>query len=455
MKTFLKVGISGVRGVVGESFTPQLAATFAQAFGSYVGQGPVVVGRDTRPSGYVIEHAVVAGLQSAGCKPILAGVVPIPTLLMLILEHGARGGVGITASHNPAQWNALKFVGPNGMFLNQNRAEELFDIYHQGDFRQVPETDIPSATPLRNATDGHFARVLSYVDSEAIRKCRFKVAVDCCNGVGAVHTRGFLERLGCEVVTCLDAPSGAFEREPEPLPENLGALRSLVQREHCAIGFAQDPDGDRLAIVDETGSPIGEDMTIAFAAQQVLEKHRKGPVAVNLATSRSIQRIAEQHGCPFQFTKIGEINVSETMVAIGAAVGGEGNGGVIIPDIHPCRDSYAGMAIVLELLAHSGKTVSSLCAEIPRYVMVKEKIQIRGEMAGDILRGLRRRYEDKSITLIDGVHVEMDSDTRFLVRLSNTEPVIRIVTEAPDIERAQALAADVRRDVETLAAGGT
>ncbi|MBU0678135.1 MAG: phosphoglucosamine mutase, partial [Verrucomicrobia bacterium] len=254
MKEALKVGVSGVRGVVGDSFSPQVAASFAQAFGTFVGQGPVVVGRDTRSTGLMVEYAVIAGLQSVGCKPVLAGIVPTPTLLVLTKHLGAFGGIAITASHNPSQWNALKFVDRNGLFLSEMRAEELFDIYHQQDFTMVEESAIARASFRKNPFTPHLRRIMDYIDADSIRTRRLKVAVDCCNGVGCGLSAPFLEeQFGCEVVTIHDDPTKAFEREPEPLPENLSKLAEVVIKEKCDIGFAQDPDGDRLAIVNEKG----------------------------------------------------------------------------------------------------------------------------------------------------------------------------------------------------------
>ncbi len=448
MKEALKVGVSGVRGVVGDSFTPQVAVSFAQAFGTFVGRGSVVVARDTRPSGAMIERAVIAGLQSVGCKPVLAGIVPTPTALMLTKQLGARGGIAITASHNPAPWNALKFIERTGLFLSETRAEELFDVYHQQDFPLVQESDIPASSVESEPMSVHFRGILDYVDVELIRKKQFKVAVDCCNGVGALHTVPFLKNLlGCKVVPVFDKPTGIFEREPEPIPENLGLLCDTVAKEKCAVGFAQDPDGDRLAIVDEKGEAIGEDLTLAFAVQQVLSHHGKGPVAINLSTSKCVEFVAKQHGCEVTRTKIGEINVSETMLRIGAAVGGESNGGVIIPAVHPCRDSYVGMAIVLELLAVTGKSVSELRAAIPRYFVVRDKVRIRGEQAPVVLRALRQEYAEQRLSLLDGVHVDF-GDSWVHARRSNTEPVIRITAEASSQEESRRLAADMRAKIE-------
>jgi len=450
MKEALRVGVSGVRGVVGDSFTPQLASAFAQAFGTLVGRGPVVVGRDTRPTGQMIEYAVVAGLQSVGCKPILVGVVPTPTVLILTDSLKARGGIAITASHNPAPWNALKFVERTGLFLNEIRAEELFDIYHQQDFPLVQEPDIPSTRVFSSSMDEHFDRVVRYVDRDVVCARKLKVAIDCCNGVGALHSVPFLERqLGCDVVAVFDEPTGVFEREPEPVPESLGRLCQVVAKHKCDIGFAQDPDGDRLAIVNEKGEPIGEDLTLALAAEQVLAQHGKGTVVPNLSTSKCVEQVASKHRCEVLRTKIGEINVSETMLAVGAVVGGESNGGVIIPAIHPCRDSYGAMAVIIELMAMTGKSVSELRAQIPRYFMRKEKIRIRTERAPAILRALRRSYEGEKLTLIDGVHVDF-GESWIHIRRSNTEPVLRIVAESPYEEETSRLIGDIRSRIEAM-----
>ncbi|HPG00929.1 MAG TPA: phosphoglucosamine mutase [Kiritimatiellia bacterium] len=448
MKEALKVGVSGVRGVVGDSFTPQVATSFAQAFGTFVGRGAVVVGRDTRPSGVMIERAVVSGLLSVGCKPVLAGIVPTPTLLMLTKDLGARGGIAITASHNPSPWNALKFVDRTGLFLSETRANELFDIYHQQDFPLVPESEIPTVAIESDPMSGHFRRIKDYVDCAAVRKAGLKVAVDCCNGVGALHSVPFLkDMLGCEVVAIYDKPSGIFEREPEPMPKNLKLLCDTVVQKKCAIGFAQDPDGDRLAIVNEKGEPIGEDLTLAFAVQQVLARHGKGPVAVNLSSSKCVEYVANQFGSEVVRTKIGEINVSETMLRVGAVVGGESNGGVIIPAVHPCRDSFVGMAIVLEMMAETGKTVSELRQAIPRYFVVKDKIRIRAEQAPLVIRALRREYADREVNLLDGIYVDF-GESWVHARRSNTEPVIRITAEARSEDEARRLAADLRSKVE-------
>lgn len=450
MKEALKVGVSGVRGVVGESFTPQIAAGFAQAFGTFVGQGPVLVGRDTRPSGLMLEYAVVAGLQSVGCKPILLGVVPTPTVLLMTKHLGARGGIAITASHNAAKWNALKFADRNGLFLEESRAQELFDVYHQQDFPLVEEAALPSVSSRSRPMDEHVRQVLHYVDTASIRARRFRVAVDCVNGVGAIYSTAFLrEQLGCEVVALNDEPTGIFARDPEPLAAHIGALREAVVKNGCDIGFAQDPDGDRLAIVNEKGEPIGEDFTLAFVARQILEAHEKGPVAISLSTSRAVEDVVRAYGCEVVRTAIGETYVVRAMLQARAVVGGEHTGGVIIPKIHPCRDSFGAMALILELLARTGETVSQLRAEIPHYVVVRRKLPTRPERAAEALREIRRLHSGRKMNLMDGLFIEFDQSWAH-IRRSNTEPVMRLMVEAPGEARANALIAELESQLTPL-----
>ncbi len=450
MRQMLKIGVSGVRGVVGESFTPQLASSIAQAFGVYAGRGRIVVGRDTRPSGEMIELAVVAGLQAVGCKPVLVGVAPTPTVLMLTHALDARGGIAITASHNPGPWNALKLINNDGLFLDETRMEEVIDIYHQGDFPLVPEIELLRVDRYEEPMRDHIWRILQVVDADAICQQRFHVAVDCCNGVGAVYSQRFLEEaLGCRVTPLFDQPNGLFEREPEPLPRNLEKLKACVKEQGCQIGFAQDPDGDRLAVVDETGRAIGEDLTLALCMDQVLTHHAKGPVVATVSTSKRIDFIARRHGVEVVRTKVGEINVVDAMQRLGAVIGGENNGGVILPAVHACRDSFTAMALLLELLTCSGKSVAQLFEEIPTYCTVKDKVPIKAVQTPRIMRHIRQSYANRPLNLMDGVWVDF-GESWVHVRRSNTEPVIRIVSEAPTPEAAQQLAAEFRRRIEEM-----
>lgn len=447
-RSSLKISVSGVRGVVGESLTPQIAATFAQAFGSYVGAGAIVVGRDTRPTGVMMQQAVTAGLISVGCEVIEVGVCPTPTILFLVKQLGAAGGVAITASHNPVEWNAMKFIGPGGLFLNSNQATEMLDVYHQSDFRIVAESRLRAPRTLPDPVQPHLDRILSLLDLAPIRHRKPRVVVDACNGAAAPFDAAFLQSLGCDAVLIHAEPTGVFARGAEPVTQNLGALCEAVKRERADVGFAQDPDGDRLAIVDEQGRPIGEDYSLALAAKYVLAR-RKGPVVMNLSTSRVVADVASAAGCEVRLTKVGEINVTQELLDCGGAIGGEGSGGVIWPDVHPCRDSFTTMALVLALLADTRQSVSELVAGLPRYEIVKDKIPGTGERAQRMLRHVRERFADKKVSLVDGVRIDFERSWVNL-RPSNTEPIIRIVAEAPTRDEAARLVEELKATCQAL-----
>lgn len=438
----LKVSVSGVRGIVGKTFTPEVAISFAQAFGTFVGKGPVVVGRDTRTSGEMIEQAVIAGLLSVGCTPVCSGVSPTPSILYVTKRSGARGGIAITASHNPAPWNALKFVDRTGLFLDERQAEELFDVYHQRTFPTVIEEDLHEVEWEPQVTRRHFRKITTKVDADAIRDRSLKIAVDCCNGVGAKFSRPFLEALGVEVVAIHEEPNGQFARDPEPRPEHLKALCETVRREHCDAGFAQDPDGDRLALVDENGHPILEDLSAGLASLQVVQKHQKGPVVFNQSISKAVEERLQQEDVPVLLTQTGEINVCRTILDRDGVAGGESSGGVIFPAVHPCRDSFGGMALVLERLSQEDRPLSEMIAEFPTYYSVKAKIPVDSSKAADILRKVRQTYASENISLLDGVYVDF-GDRWLQVRRSNTEPILRCIVEAPTQAEAEELSKTV------------
>lgn len=442
----LKVGVSGVRGIVGETLTPQLLASFAEAFGSYVGRGKVLVGSDTRTSKDMGKYAVFSGLLSSGCEPVDLGICPVPTLLIRTKYFGAAGGIAITASHNPAQWNALKFVNKNGLFLNANQAEELLDVYHQGEFYKCGNSEIKKIKADDGAIAYHLDKILNYVDVDAIRRRKLKVAIDCCNGAGSIATPLLLKKLGCTVVSINTEPSGFFPHDPEPIPENLAQICSLVKLKKADIGFVQDVDADRLAIVDERGNPIGEDYTLVLAIDYLLDK-KPGNVVTNLSTTKAVDDIASKYGCKVIKTKIGEINVVEKIISEKAVIGGEGNGGVIIPAIHPCRDSFAGMGVILEYLAESKFKVSEIVKAIPRYHMVKGKIHCETAKAHFVVKKLQGIH--KKAILLDGLKVE-NEDHWVLIRPSNTEPIIRIVVEAATRKLAEQVYKQNLKDITAL-----
>ena len=433
----LKIAVSGVRGIVGESLTPQLVTSFAAAFGTYTGGGPIVIGTDTRPSREMVTQAAIAGLLSVGCTPVILGIVPLPALQLFLRRAGTAGGICITASHNPIEWNALKFFGSDGIVLRPNQFAELTDLYHQGVYSRVSAHEISRIRSDDSAVACHREAVLAAVDRDAIRARRFKVAVDCVNGAASRAAPEFLRALGCEVVEVHTSLGEPFPRGPEPVAENLGRLGEEVRRSGADAGFALDADADRLALVNERGQPLGEDATIALAVRHALAR-TPGPVAVSLSTSRMVGDVAERFGCPVHWTKVGEINVVEKMIEVRSPIGGEGNGGVIALAINPCRDSFVGMAMILESLAEGGGTLSELRAELPAYAMVKEKVACRSRDVATCLRLLQRLHRGRPMDLTDGVKVRWP-DRWLHVRGSNTEPVLRIIAEAPTEPEAREL----------------
>jgi phosphomannomutase len=443
----LKVSISGVRGVIGETLTPELICRFAEAFGAYVGRGPVIVGRDTRPSGPMVQQAVHAGLLAVGCKIVDIGVVPTPTLLIKVDEYKAVGGIAITASHNPNQWNALKFVGSDAIFLNATQANEVLDIYNQGDIRYVANADLRRIVCHIDAFDLHLARLVQFLDVDAIRRANLSVAFDCCNGAASLYTQRFLEHLGCTCHPLNTTPDGIFPHPPEPAPENIGQICGHVKETGADIGFVQDPDADRLAIVDETGTSLGEDYTLVLCTDYLLKKVPNGnAVVANLAISRAFDDVARAANAEVIHTRIGEINVTESILSNNAVIGGESNGGVIVPAVHPCRDSFTAMGILLEAIAAGKLKLSALVADLPAYHAVKRKYLLSSSDSWRLMR-LLRRYDwgyDTCIRTIDGIRIDWP-DKWVLIRPSNTEPVIRLVTEATTLSAAQKLNDSVRK----------
>lgn len=448
----LKIGVSGVRGVVGDSLTPQLAARFAQAFGTYLGSGRVIVGQDARASGLMLKNAVFSGLLSVGCQPIDVGLCPIPTTMVLTKESQARGAIVVTASHNPPEWNGLKFINGNGLFLGYSQVQEFLDIYHQGEFSWTRVDRYKRPLEEKDPTQPHLHKLLQYLNVKAIQKKKFAVVADCCNGAGIRLLPEFLQRLGCHVHTVDQNRLTHKPSHHEPTAENIAYLRREIKKRGADIGFAQDADADRLAIVSEKGIPLGEEMTLALAVDYVLSR-KTGPVVVNLSTTRAIEEIARKYKAPFWRTKIGEINVVEQILQKKAIIGGEGNGGVIFPAIHPCRDSFTAMGLILEAMALSGKSVSQLKEQIPKYIMVKDKIEGTYGQAYRLLRLLRKNLiNTENISDLDGLKIDY-KDSWIHIRPSNTEPIIRIFAEAKSRKKAQSLIARLKNEIRGLTNG--
>ena len=436
----LKIGVSGIRGVVGEFLTPALACAFAQAFGTYVGGGRVVVGRDTRSSGVMLQHAVHCGLLAAGCEPVDVGILPTPTIQIFAGHTAARGGIALTASHNPPEYNALKLFNAQGLFFNNYERGELLDLYHQSDFHRAGNADIrgvvcePEA-PMRM----HLDRVLRHVNRDRIRARHFRVAVDAVNGAGSIMTCRFLEQsLGCEVHAISVDPTKPFPREAEPRPEVLGDLAELVRRHRCDIGFAQDPDGDRLAVVDENGNVLDNDDMLALVVDAALY-NCPGDVVVNLTTSAAVDDIALAHGRRVHRTPVGEANVVEKMIHSGAAVGGEGSGGgIIFPAVHLCRDSYSGMALLLDRMEQTREKISTLAGALPRYYRRLGKTGYEHGKLATLMLALEDNFPDALTDRSDGLKLAWP-DEWIHVRSSNTEPILRLASEAKSERRAREL----------------
>jgi phosphomannomutase len=451
MSDTLVVSISGVRGIVGAGLTPDVVEQYAIAFGMLArdsGGETIVLGRDARTSGPMFAEVVTAALQSVGVTVIDCGLIPTPTAQLAVEHHGAAGGIVITASHNPVEWNALKFVGPDGLFLNKQTANRLFDYVARGTKDGTGVAPRGGLVSDDAAIDRHLDGVLGLelVDVAAIKQRGFTVALDCVRGAGGTIMPRLLEQLGCKMVGMDLETDGKFPRAPEPIPENLSPLGSLVRDSGSDLGIAVDPDVDRLAVLDETGTPIGEDYTLAFGVRAVLAR-RTGSVVTNLSTSLVVEDAAREHGATVQRAPVGEANVADMMKRTGAVIGGEGNGGVMLPDLHLGRDAPVAASLVLGLLVQTGRTVSELVAAAPRYSIVKSKVD-RGGSLDRIYLALEQRFPDASFDKQDGLRLTWN-DSWLHVRPSGTEPIVRMIAEAPTDEAAVALVAAARQTMES------
>jgi phosphomannomutase len=449
----LMVSVSGVRGRVGDALTPEIVAKFAGGFGAWAlasGRSKlVVVGRDSRVSGPMFHRIVIGALQSVGATVIDIGMSTTPTTQLAVEHHHAAGGIMISASHNPIEWNALKMIGPTGLFLDAIEGTAMRETMESG----VPRAkwnELGDVMPDDEAVNRHVDAVLAlpFIDYANIRKRKFRVALDCCRGAGAVIVPQLLEWFGCTVASINMEPDGRFPRPPEPIPENLGELENLVRESGSDIGFAVDPDVDRLALVDETGRAIGEDYTLALAAKLVL-RHRKGPVVINLSTSRVVDDVAIAAGATVIRAPVGEVNVALRMRSERAAIGGEGNGGVILPELHLGRDAPLGIAIVLQLLANEGRSLSTVVADHPRYTIVKDKLDRPDASLTTVYEALRGAFPDAEADTQDGLRLAWP-DRWVHVRPSGTEPIVRVIAEAPTAAEAKDLVARSRVPLDAL-----
>ena len=439
------VTVSGVRGRVGAPLTPELIAGLAAAFGAFMrgerGRGPVYVGRDSRTSGPMFLRAVVAGLQSVGVAVIDLGMVPTPTLLLAVRRSDAIGGIGITASHNPAEWNALKLVSGEGVFLDSELSARFRIFLSEQDPERAAWDAIPSVTEDTEAWPRHLEAILAlpHLDVPALRARKIKVAIDCVHGAGGPVMVDLLEALGCSVEGIGMQPDGLFPRDPEPTAANLADLGELVRDSGAEIGLAVDPDVDRLALVDETGTALGEDLTLALAAATVLRR-TPGPVVTNLSTSQVVEDVARAYGVPLLRAPVGEVNVARRMQAEDAVVGGEGNGGVILPALHDTRDAPLAASLILQHIVDEGVSASAAAARWPRYAIVKVKVSFPRDALESAFAALEQDLDAEVVDRKDGLRLAWPARGAWLhVRASGTEPVVRLIAEAGEEEAAHAL----------------
>lgn len=434
------ISASGVRGIVGERLTPEVILRVAGAHGAMLKPGPLVVGRDSRPSGAWVSRAAEAALLASGRDVIEVGIAPTPTILFAIKHHGAAGGLAITASHNPAPWNALKLFGPGGTFLAPAQSEAVAARAREDVTAWVTHERVGAAREDGDAIARHRAAILAVpgLDVARVRARAFRVAFDGVNGAGSLATPALLRELGATVEAIHAVPDGKFPRVPEPLPENLGDLGQAVRRSGAAVGFANDPDADRLAIVDERGEPIGEERTLQIAIDWALRR-KPGLVVVNASTSLGAEFIASRYGATVERSRVGEAHVAELLMARGGVIGGEGNGGVIYPALHATRDALLAAAITLDWLSLDDRPLSERVNELPPLVMVKKKLDLRIVDPGSLGAALVEAFPDGTRNQLDGEKF-IWKDQWVQVRASGTEPIVRIIAEAPTEARAGALA---------------
>lgn len=436
--TNLIISVSGLRGIVGQGLTPEAALRYVAVFARLAPAGPILVGRDSRPSGQMLQEIVLAALHAAGRNTFQAGIIPTPTLGVLVRKYQAAGGVMISASHNPPEYNGLKLFASEGRIVPNHFGQQVLEAYRRGHVEWVSWRRIGVGQPCQDPVGPHVEAVLAGVDAEQIRARSFKVLLDANHGAGAEAGRRLLEALGCQVVLVGGLADGQFEHPPEPTAENLIGLSALVRQSGAEIGFAQDPDADRLAILDATGRYLGEEATLALCVDHVLRR-RQGPIVTNCSTSRMIEDLARKYDVPFFRSPVGEPHVVDLMLAKDALFGGEGNGGPIDPRVGYVRDSLVGMALVLEAMAQTGLPVAALAEQLPRYEIVKIKVPLEPGKVREALDRLERHFSDVRSDRLDGLRLDWP-DRWLLVRPSNTEPICRIVAEARSDTDARQLA---------------
>ncbi|MGL6226191.1 MAG: phosphoglucosamine mutase [Thermoguttaceae bacterium] len=447
----LIISVSGLRGVIGETLTPDVAMKYVAAFSAGTESGPFVITRDGRASGEMLAHAIHAALNATGRSTIEAGIAATPSTGILIRSLNAAGGIQISASHNPGEYNGIKLFSGEGRVIPKEPGSEVLTRYKQGRISWAKYNELGKQSVCEDTTSAHLQKVLATVDVEGIRRRRFRVLLDANRGAGSVLGRLLLEQLGCETILLGGEPDGQFEHTPEPTVENLQSVFQQVKDMNVDVGFCQDPDADRLAIIDHNGRYLGEEYTLALCVKHLLQNHKVrnrqlGPIVINCATSRMSQDIAEYYGVRLLRSPVGEANVVDLMLAENAMFGGEGNGGPIDPHVGFVRDSFVGMVQILDAMVLRDKTIAELADELPHYAIVKRKTTVSFDRIPTILNTIERKFSDQQCDRQDGLRIDWP-DSWVLIRASNTEPILRIIAEAQTEDRANELCDLIQKEM--------
>jgi phosphomannomutase len=446
----LMVSISGIRGIIGDGLDPQILVNFTSAYADFIKKGKIVVGRDARISGEMVKLITEGTLLAKGIDVVDIGIVPTPTVQYAVQTLKADGGIAISASHNPNEWNALKLLNSTGQFMSPEENYELLKILNTERISFTSWDKIGKLEDYREALSDHVNAVMNIgiLNTEAVKRKKFKVVADCVNGAGVYVIPDFLRRLGCEVIEMNCERTGIFPRLPEPLPENLTETMKMVKLHNADLGIVVDPDVDRLVLITDEGEPFGEENTITLAVKYVLSRQR-GNVAVNLSTTRAVEDVAAEFACDVYRSAVGEANVVKKMKEIKAVIGGEGSGGVIYPSLLFGRDALTGIAFVLQYLAEEGKKLSEVKQELPQYFISKKKIELGSSNPDYVIRRLIDKYANQKANSEDGLRVDFN-DHWVHFRKSNTEPIIRIITEALSPQRASELSEGYLRMIQEI-----
>jgi phosphomannomutase len=446
----LMISVSGIRGIVGDGLDPEVIVRSTSAFADFCGTGKIVVGSDGRISGAMVRNLVVGTLTAKGNDVIDIGICPTPTVLFNVKHLNASGGIQISASHNPNEWNALKLLNSKGEFLSPEENIEFLKKMDDATRNFAPWNKLGKVIDYEKGLDNHINAVLKmdFIDVEKIKSKKFKVLLDCVNGAGAYSMPKLLKKLGCKVIELNCEKNGIFPRLPEPIPENLTETFEAVRKHKADLGIVVDPDVDRLVLITEGGEPFGEENTITQAVKYYLSQ-KKGNVAVNLSTTRAVDDVANEFGCMVFRAPVGEANVVKKMKEVNAVIGGEGSGGVIVPDVNFGRDALVGTAIALQHLTKARCKMSTLKRSLPQYFIVKKKIEIGSSNPDDILKKMVEKYKSAKINQDDGLRIDLD-DHWVHLRKSNTEPIIRCIVEAKSKEDAEKFAEQYLAELNQL-----